>query len=533
MVKLWLVKKGLFGLLFRKMGKEETLMLYKGKRWLQKQLQASKRMLMPTKMIVSDWMRMTTSWLQNNKKTIAITAVGVVGAASIVATATLAMQSQQVETNTSEIFHVYVGDEKAGTVSDPKVVQDFLVDKQERIAQEYPDVHMVLKADAITYESETGVELESEDGATLLEIDQRIEPVAVGVELRVDGERVGIVKDKRTADDILARIQSKYIPKEEMEVSILSYDDSSQQQGKVRLEKIEFVEEVEIQEVESTPEEIMDADQVLAMLEQGDVKPTIYKVQEGDCISCIAQKFDISRQVIYENNPWIEDDFIKVGDELDLTVLQPALSVKTVEEVDEIQPIRYPTEYIQDDTMKVGTTEVVQSGIDGKKKVTYHLTKVNGILVDEVLVNEDILEEPVPAIVKRGTKIIPGEGTGSFRWPVANAKVSSSYGMRWGSLHKGIDLTSKNRNVMAADNGKVTFAGYNRGYGNYIIIDHQNGYKTLYAHLSKINTKKGATVEKGEVIGIMGSTGHSTGVHLHFEIHKNGKVQNPSNYLNK
>jgi murein DD-endopeptidase MepM/ murein hydrolase activator NlpD len=138
----------------------------------------------------------------------------------------------------------------------------------------------------------------------------------------------------------------------------------------------------------------------------------------------------------------------------------------------------------------------------------------------------------VHAVVKRGTKIIPGEGTGTFIMPVKGATLSSRYGMRGGRMHKGLDFTSGNRNIYASDTGRVVFAGYqNNGYGNIVIIDHRNGYQTKYAHLSKIQVRSGQNIGKGEVLGIMGDTGNSDGVHLHFEIFKNGAVVNPSKHL--
>jgi murein DD-endopeptidase MepM/ murein hydrolase activator NlpD len=105
--------------------------------------------------------------------------------------------------------------------------------------------------------------------------------------------------------------------------------------------------------------------------------------------------------------------------------------------------------------------------------------------------------------------------------------------MRGGRLHKGVDFTSSNRNIYAADSGKVSFVGRQRGYGNTIVIDHRNGFQTMYAHLKSYKVRDGETVEKGDVIGIMGSTGNSDAVHLHFEIHKSGRVVNPSKYLSR
>jgi murein DD-endopeptidase MepM/ murein hydrolase activator NlpD len=99
-------------------------------------------------------------------------------------------------------------------------------------------------------------------------------------------------------------------------------------------------------------------------------------------------------------------------------------------------------------------------------------------------------------------------------------------------MHKGIDIARpSDRSILAADNGTVVFAGEDGGYGNKVVIDHNNGMRTLYAHLSSIDVSVGQTVQKGSKIGIMGSTGNSTGIHLHFEVYQNNKLQNPLNYF--
>lgn len=120
-------------------------------------------------------------------------------------------------------------------------------------------------------------------------------------------------------------------------------------------------------------------------------------------------------------------------------------------------------------------------------------------------------------------------------WPAVGGYISSHLGERWGKMHKGIDIARpSNRNILAADNGVVESAGYNNGgYGNKIVINHNNGMKTVYAHLSSIDVKVGQVVEKGSKIGVMGSTGNSTGIHLHFEVYKSGSLENPTEYVSK
>ncbi len=125
-----------------------------------------------------------------------------------------------------------------------------------------------------------------------------------------------------------------------------------------------------------------------------------------------------------------------------------------------------------------------------------------------------------------------GRVSGSgMRWP-ASGTVTSGFGYRWGRLHAGIDIGSGTGSpIRAAKDGTVIFAGTQGGYGNVVIIDHGGGLTTLYAHQSRIATNDGADVNAGDLIGYVGSTGHSTGPHLHFETRVSGSPQNPLRYL--
>ena len=130
-------------------------------------------------------------------------------------------------------------------------------------------------------------------------------------------------------------------------------------------------------------------------------------------------------------------------------------------------------------------------------------------------------------------------GTGSFLWPVASyTYVSSRFGLRVHPItgvkksHTGMDIASASgTTVYAADGGTVSLASWNGGYGNCIMIDHGNGYVTLYGHLSAISVSKGATVSRGDAIGAVGSTGNSTGPHLHFEVIKEGSRIDPEQFF--
>ncbi len=116
-------------------------------------------------------------------------------------------------------------------------------------------------------------------------------------------------------------------------------------------------------------------------------------------------------------------------------------------------------------------------------------------------------------------------------WP-ASGSVTSGFGYRWGRLHAGLDIANGvGTSIRAAKGGRVILAGWNGGYGNCIVIDHGGGLTTLYGHMSRLAAGEGETVKQGEQIGAMGSTGNSTGSHLHFETRVNGDPRDPSRYL--
>jgi murein DD-endopeptidase MepM/ murein hydrolase activator NlpD len=122
-------------------------------------------------------------------------------------------------------------------------------------------------------------------------------------------------------------------------------------------------------------------------------------------------------------------------------------------------------------------------------------------------------------------------GTGRFIWPV-NGTFTSPFGMRWGRLHAGIDIAAPSgTSIRAADGGTVQIASWYGGYGNYTCIGHGGGISTCYGHQSSIGVGVGQNVSQGQVIGAVGSTGHSTGPHLHFEVRINGNPVDPMGYL--
>ncbi|WP_440114938.1 peptidoglycan DD-metalloendopeptidase family protein [Paenibacillus sp. QZ-Y1] len=442
---------------------------------------------------------------------------------------------QYVAANTVPYYKVIVKGKEIGSITDEAQLQKLFADKTEEYQNKYPQAEMVLNTDGITTETVKTYKPEVNSKETLDKLGNMLTAYAKGVELKVDGEVIGIVKDQATADAILEQVQKKYISTSAVRSSLktmaVSANSSKKAEGpSTTLKSVDIKEDVATDVVKADPNKIWDVSEAVKALTVGKDAPVTYVVREGDTISSIASKYEITQSEIRQHNPGIKETSLQIGDELTLTVPKPAVTVKSVEQVVEQIEIKPQVEVRKSADLKAGITKVVRPGQSGLKSMQYRVTKENGEVVQEEWLGQEVIKTAVTEVVLSGTKVV-GEGTGEFAWPVSNATMSSSFGQRWGRQHKGVDLVG-NRDVKASDEGVITFAGQKSGYGNVIIINHRNGYETLYGHLDSIGVKVGQVVEKGESIGVMGNTGRSTGTHLHFEIIKNGTVENPLTYLN-
>jgi murein DD-endopeptidase MepM/ murein hydrolase activator NlpD len=150
---------------------------------------------------------------------------------------------------------------------------------------------------------------------------------------------------------------------------------------------------------------------------------------------------------------------------------------------------------------------------------------------DEVAAIQDRSDELAQQLAVADTVVPTGTGASGFAWPISGA-VTSGYGERWGGMHQGIDIDCvTGAPIRASKAGTVISATYDGGYGYHVVIDHGGGFASLYAHNSALYVGGGESVAQGEVISACGSTGQSTGDHLHFEIRVNGQPQDPLAYL--
>jgi murein DD-endopeptidase MepM/ murein hydrolase activator NlpD len=451
----------------------------------------------------------------------------------LLATFLVGAEKRYVAANTVTYYKVLVKGEEIGTLSQVSDLSKLFEEKRQEYQLKYPDSVMVLQTSGITTEALEAYKPEIDSEATLDKLDGMLKAYAVGVQLTVDGKSLGIVKDQETATAVLEAVKEHYTPQAaatDAELQKTAAKTTASSDNTDIVESATIREEVSIVPVKADPNKVLSVEEAVKALTEGKEAPLVYSVQEGDTVSAIASRFKISQAEIFRNNPDVKELSLQIGDQLQLTVPQPDLTVVTVELVTE-QVVTEPEVIVRkSDQLAAGKSKVVRAGQTGLKTMQYRLTKENGLVVKEEWLGQTVVKASLPEVVYSGTKVV-GEGTGMFAWPVAGATISSSFGERWGSAHKGIDLVSSNRTIKAADAGTVSFAGVQSGYGNVVIVNHNNGYVTYYGHLSKISVSVGQKLEQGSQIGIMGSTGRSTGTHLHFEIRKNGTAVNPMKYL--
>jgi murein DD-endopeptidase MepM/ murein hydrolase activator NlpD len=302
-----------------------------------------------------------------------------------------------------------------------------------------------------------------------------------------------------------------------------------------RLESVFIQEDITIKEVKIPVTETIynDSKELAKFLLFGTIEEQKeYTVQSSDTIEMVSFNNKISIEEFLISNPTFtnEKNLLFPGQKVVIGITDPQIRVVQREYVVEDLVSNYKTEFVVDPNLYLGEKQVVRKGTNGIVRVAQNIVTVNGS-INEVTGPESKVEilMPINEVIRIGDKRLPvnvgGEG---WIWPTNSGwRITSPYSYRINPIngarefHDAIDIagTGYRSNIYAANNGTVVTARRHPVNGNYVIINHNNGYYSLYAHLDSITVSVGQTVVAGQVIGYMGSTGWATGVHLHFAIY--------------
>jgi murein DD-endopeptidase MepM/ murein hydrolase activator NlpD len=309
-------------------------------------------------------------------------------------------------------------------------------------------------------------------------------------------------------------------------------------------------------------------------------EPIVYTVKEGDNLWNISRKYGVSVEVIVDINNFRDKDFLSLGQKLEIPAIgggvsnsnqkqEPTIITYTVVKGDTLWSISQRYDVKMTSIISVNNLKEISRLSIGQKlklpitnmdiakaegysqeaaaEIIYYVKKGESlwsisreynVKLEAIIAANSIADaSKISAGQQLRIPNVPGARSSicNFIWPV-RGRITSPYGMRVISgrkdFHAGIDIGGPTgTNIVAAESGRVSYAGYMRGYGNVIILSHNGGYSTVYGHNLVNLVKKGQYVKKGSIIGKVGRTGNATGSHLHFEIRSGGKPVNPLSYL--
>ena len=461
-----------------------------------------------------------------------------------------------ISTKPKTLYRVYLKGESLGLINSKKELEDFIDKKQEEIKKEY-------KVDKVYVPSELDVVKEITFDGNVKTVDAIYEEIKDKSPFTINGYTIKIKGLDTKAEDgkvIKGKTQKIYTIErgtftdaiEETVKSFIPEDEYTNYANKTQKEIDDvgkIVENIYIKNKITIKKELIPVDKKIYTEEEelskyllfGTTKDqSKYIVQAGDTIEDVAFNNKISTQEFLIANPDLQDEnsLLSPGQEVTLGILKPQFSVVEQDQVVFREEKNFETETKYDDDKYVGYNEVEQAGVKGENKVTQVILKVNGEVTSRTTINTEVIKEPVKEVIIKGGKqsaYAGGYGSaiataGQWGWPATCSSISSPFGYRWGGFHDGTDIAGcgYGSNIFAAQAGTVEvsekkYGWYAGGYGDngeYIIINHHNGFYTLYAHLCPgcRVVQPGDYVEKGQVIGGMGMTGAATGVHVHFAI---------------
>ena len=439
--------------------------------------------------------------------------------------------------NPKNVYQVYLDGQKMGIIADDEELYNLINDEQKDIKDKYnvdkvypPIGFEIVKYttydENITSASSIYDKIKDKDNFT-------IEGYQVTISSEEEGksDKVINVLDEKVFKNALRNVVTAFVSEEDYNNYINNKQSEIVDTGQI-IEHMYFEEKINIKKtrISANSKIFTDETELSQYLFFGDkTEQKTYEVKEGDTIASISEDNELNPQEFLVANPKFrnENSLLAIGEKVNIALINPQLTL--VEELHVVQDVEsvMEKETKYDNSKPSDYKEVTQAGVTGITRFTQKVRVVNGEQNQGVeVVNKEVIREPVTEITTKGKKVSRSYVSGSFvdvggnwGWPTNSPYlITSEYAYRWGKMHYGIDIsgTGYGSPIYAAKDGVVVAATSHYSLGNYVIIQHEDNYYTMYGHLSSIKVSNGQHVSRGQVIGLMGSSGFSTGTHLHF-----------------
>ncbi|MBP5361417.1 MAG: peptidoglycan DD-metalloendopeptidase family protein [Ruminococcus sp.] len=340
----------------------------------------------------------------------------------------------------------------------------------------------------------------------------------------IDGTFTGAVNNKKAIEDAL-------------EDKLLNYDVKGIVRDVSYVNKIEYTKGIYLRNSVKSEEETIEK------LTSKKERQRVYVAQAGDNVVTVAQKYGMTLEKFNELNPDVNTT-LKDGQMINVIQTESFLPIQYIREMDTLSFLDYETIEVETSALNVGVVSTLTKGERGEKESKIEITYIDGIESSRKIISNNITKNPVMEVIGYGTYSAmpddpdtcffgqPMTGTGQMGWPVDGGWVSDTFISD--RNHKGIDIAApEGTEIYAAEEGEVVSAGWNSGgYGNVVMIEHPDGYATVYGHMISVYAVEGEYVQKGQLIGFVGNTGNSFGDHCHFEVRYQGICYDPASFLN-
>lgn len=448
------------------------------------------------------------------------------------------------EKKVNSYYQVYLGGQKIGLIKSKDELYD-LIDEEQKEIKNYYNVNKVYPPSGLEVKKvltyKTNVITAKEVYNEIKDLDPfTIEGYEVSVTQENNKKLKFYILNKEDLDVAVRNTITSFLNEEEYDAYLSNTQKDIKDDG-MEITDVYFDQAVTIKKAYiSTEKEIITDSDVLSryfLFGKTEITDT-YKVKASDTIESIAEKNKLGVPDFLIANPSIRSEkaLLAEGQEVNVAPINPVADIVVDSYQTETQIVKYESKTQLDKSLSATERFVKQKGSNGVSKVVFATHEVNGQIVNTKLVSEDVITPAVDEIIVVGAKNVVYVGNSTFwAWPTTKPyRISSYYGWRVHPIqhiqkfHTGVDITgTKSRDIYAIQDGTVESSSYSGSMGNYITIDHHNGYTSTYMHLKTKIAKVGQEVEKGEKIGIMGCTGSCTGTHLHLTIYKNGERINP------
>ena len=435
-------------------------------------------------------------------------------------------------------YQVYLDDKLLGTIKSKEKLEEYIDERGKYYKKKY---------NVDTVYAPNGLEIKKiltyhDEVSSIRDIYKKIEKEK---SFTVKGYQFTIKKDKKSTvvnvinkNDFKKAIETTiktFVGSENYENYLNDTQEEITSTGRI-IENIYVDQKISIKETNiSVDEKIYTDEDELAkfILFGNNPVSTSYTVQAGDTIEKVAFNNEISVEEFMISNPEFTDksNLLFPGQEVTIGTIEPQVDVVVEEHVVVDKESDYQTEIRYDETKLVGDDEIIQAGEKGIERVTQKEQRINGFISYVDPKNKEVLKPAVNEILVKGEKYIPTVGsTTNWLWPTNSGwTISSDYGYRiFGGTreaHLALDIsgTGYGSPIYAVTNGVISESTYRYPDGNYVCINHNNGYYTCYAHMQRRAVSIGETVERGQVIGYVGQSGLATGPHVHFEVWVGGR----------